>query len=50
MLAAATAGTMVNLLAHGLVDNSIFVQDLAFIFVLLLALVHIPSVKTAAPA
>ena len=50
MLALATAGAMANLLAHGLVDNSIFVHDLAFIFALLLALVYIPAVKTAAPA
>ena len=50
MLALATAGAMVNLLAHGLVDNSIFVHDLAFIFALLLALAYIPAVKTAAPA
>jgi O-antigen ligase len=33
-----TAGSMVNLLAHGLVDNSVFVIDLAFVFMLLLAL------------
>lgn len=32
------AGSMVNLLAHGLIDNSIFVIDLAYIFFLLLAL------------
>jgi O-antigen ligase len=31
-------GSMVNLLAHGLVDNSVFVQDLTYIFVLLLGL------------
>jgi hypothetical protein len=31
-------GSMVNVLAHGLVDNSVFVQDLAYIFVLLLGL------------
>lgn len=33
-----TAGSMVNLLAHGLIDNSVYVQDLAFVFVFLLAL------------
>jgi O-antigen ligase len=33
-----TAGSMVNLLAHGLVDNSVFVIDLGFVFMLLLAL------------
>lgn len=32
------AGAMTNLLAHGLVDNSVFVNDLALVFVLLLAL------------
>lgn len=31
-------GSMVNLLAHGLVDNSVFVNDLAYVFVLLLGL------------
>jgi O-antigen ligase len=32
------AACMVNLIVHGLVDNSIFVQDLSYIFVLLVAL------------
>ena len=32
-------GSMVNLIAHGLVDNSVYVHDLAYVFVLLLALV-----------
>jgi O-antigen ligase len=31
-------GAMANLLAHGLIDNSIFVQDLCYVFVLLLLL------------
>jgi O-antigen ligase len=31
-------GSMINLLAHGLVDNSVYVNDLAYIFVLLLGL------------
>jgi len=31
-------GSMVNLLAHGLVDNSVYVQDLAIVYVLLLEL------------
>jgi hypothetical protein len=31
-------GSMANLLAHGLVDNSVFVQDLTYVFVLLLGL------------
>ena len=31
------AGSMAGLLAHGLVDNSVFVIDLAFIFMFQLA-------------
>ncbi|MBC7811871.1 MAG: O-antigen ligase family protein [Burkholderiales bacterium] len=31
-------GSMIDLLAHGLIDNSIYVNDLALVFVLLLAL------------
>jgi hypothetical protein len=38
ILKAGTAGAMVNLLAHGLVDNSVYVNDLALVFALLLAL------------
>ncbi|MBI1277001.1 MAG: hypothetical protein GC179_02610 [Anaerolineaceae bacterium] len=34
-------GSMINLLGHGMIDNSVYVQDLAFVFVLLLALVQI---------
>jgi O-antigen ligase len=34
-----TLGSMVNLLSHGLIDNSIYVQDLVFIFMLLLGVV-----------
>lgn len=30
--------SMINLLAHGLIDNSVFVQDLTYIFVLLMSL------------
>lgn len=30
-------GSMVNLVAHGLIDNSVFVQDLCYVFVFLLA-------------
>jgi O-antigen ligase len=33
-----TMGSMLNLLAHGLVDNSIYVLDLAYIYVLLVGL------------
>lgn len=40
-------GCMVNLIAHGLVDNSIFVQDLCYVFVLLLALAsHQPNIHS----
>lgn len=38
VLAVGTAGSMVNVLAHGLIDNSIFVNDLAIVFVFLLFL------------
>lgn len=34
-------GSMINLLAHGLVDNSVYVNDLAFVFVLLLGIVAV---------
>jgi O-antigen ligase len=36
-----TIGSMINLIGHGLIDNSVFVQDLSYVFVLLLALVQI---------
>src|SRR5690606_22593276 len=32
-------GSMINLLSHGLVDNSVYVNDLAYVFVLLLGFV-----------
>lgn len=34
-------GSMTNLLGHGFIDNSVYVQDLVYIFVLLLAIVQI---------
>ncbi|PJF26258.1 MAG: hypothetical protein CUN53_08625, partial [Phototrophicales bacterium] len=34
-----TMGSMINLLAHGLVDNSLFVTDLAFVFAFLMGIV-----------
>ncbi len=37
-LAVGAMGSMVNLLAHGLVDNSVYVMDLALVFILLLGL------------
>ncbi len=39
VLLAGAMGCMVNLVAHGLVDNSVFVHDLVYVFVLLPALV-----------
>lgn len=37
-LTVGTMGSMMNLIAHGLVDNSVYVNDLTFIFTLVLAL------------
>ena len=34
-------GSIINLIGHGMIDNSVYVQDLAFVFVLLLALVQV---------
>jgi len=34
-----TMGSMINLLAHGLVDNAVFVNDLSYVFVLLLGII-----------
>ena len=46
-LVVGTAGSMVNLLSHGLVDNSVFVQDLCYQFVLLLGLVvNLSNIRT----
>jgi O-antigen ligase len=39
-------GGMVNFLAHGLVDNAFFLVDLAFAFMLMAALVALPSWQT----
>ncbi len=33
-------GSMINLVGHGMIDNSVYVEDLALVFVLLLALVQ----------
>ncbi len=41
------SGAMVNVLAHGLVDNSYFVNDLAIVFMLLLALLQAISITPA---
>lgn len=44
-LAAGSMGSMLNLLSHGLVDNSVFVHDLAYVFVFLLGLaVHFANI------
>jgi O-antigen ligase len=37
---------MVNFVAHGLVDNAFFLVDLAFVFVLMLALVQVPRLAS----
>ena len=39
VLLAGSMGSMVSLVAHGLVDNSVYVHDLVYVFVLLLGLV-----------
>ncbi len=40
-------GSMANLLSHGLVDNSVYVQDLCYIYVLLLGLaVNLSNIRT----
>jgi O-antigen ligase len=39
-------GSMVNLLAHGLIDNSVYIIDLAYVFVFLLVLaVRLPNIR-----
>lgn len=46
-VAVGAMGSMANLLSHGLVDNSIYVQDLIYVFMLLLALAaSIPNVRS----
>ncbi len=40
-LSVGVIGSMINLLGHGMIDNSVYVEDLAFVFVVLLALVQI---------
>jgi O-antigen ligase len=37
-IAIGAIGSMVNLITHGMIDNSVYVQDLCYVFVLLLAL------------
>ncbi len=48
-VAIGTTGSMINLLAHGLIDNSVFVLDLAYLFVLLLGIASILSEVNAQP-
>jgi O-antigen ligase len=43
------AGSMVNVLAHGLVDNSVFVLDLVYVFMLLFGLPALLSVPVPKP-
>ncbi|GAB4308684.1 MAG: O-antigen ligase family protein [Phototrophicales bacterium] len=45
IIGVAIIGSMVNMLAHGLIDNSIYVLDLMVIFMLLLGLVANPSAE-----
>lgn len=46
VIAIAAGGSMVNLLAHGLVDNSVFVPDLAIIFMFLIGLAAaLPNIR-----
>jgi hypothetical protein len=45
-VAAGAMGSMVNLLAHGFVDNSVYVNDLAIVFALLLGLAaRLPTIN-----
>lgn len=45
-LAIGAIGSMINLIGHGMIDNSIFVIDLSYVFVLLLALTHLENVRS----
>jgi O-antigen ligase len=46
-LAVGTVGSMVNLLSHGLVDNSVYVHDLCYVYVLLLGLAaNLSNIRT----
>ncbi|MGB1288684.1 MAG: O-antigen ligase family protein, partial [Aggregatilineales bacterium] len=46
VLCIGTMGSMANLIAHGLVDNSVFVFDLAYVFVLLIGIaVHLTNMR-----
>ncbi|MCC6891280.1 MAG: O-antigen ligase family protein [Anaerolineae bacterium] len=38
-----TIGSMINLIGHGMIDNSVFVIDLSYVFMLLLALTHLEN-------
>jgi hypothetical protein len=40
---------MVNFVAHGLVDNAFFLVDLAFVFVLMLALTQAAGIERRGP-
>jgi O-antigen ligase len=43
LLVAGIMAGMVNFVAHGLVDNAFFLVDLAYVFMLMLALVQVPG-------
>ncbi len=47
-VAVGAAGSMANLLTHGMVDNSVFVNDLAYVFILLLGMAAALKVLAAA--
>ncbi|MBZ0279591.1 MAG: O-antigen ligase family protein [Anaerolineae bacterium] len=41
-------GSMANLLSHGMIDNSVYVQDLVYVFMLLLGIVQLNTVNIRA--
>jgi O-antigen ligase len=46
-LSVGTIGSMINLLSHGLVDNSVYVHDLCYVYVLLLGLAtNLSNIRT----
>jgi hypothetical protein len=40
---------MINVVAHGLVDNAFFLVDLAFAFMLMLAMIQMPRASDQYP-
>jgi hypothetical protein len=49
MLVAGLMAGMVSFVAHGLVDNAFFLVDLAFVFMMMLALVQLPFLAASGP-